>query len=348
MRAQIDDFFYMDYNGAFACAMNNTRQRRLSRACPTLAKALDRYLAEVSAHKKSHYQEQSIARAWRGTLLINRNLARITALDLQRLRDEWLQDKAPATVNRRLALLSHLYTVARKDWRLEWLANPAQLVRRPTVSDARDRRVHTQIRLYGVPKEECPRSELEWIKQHTHSEALPTIMTLAAETCMRRSEIVYLERERIDLTHGIITLHDTKNGETRYVPLTPFAKDALRKWLAGKPLRGRIFDITPGAVTKAFGRARERARLAYTALCKKYNRRPVAAYFHDLRFHDLRHESTSVMADIYQMHHLSKVNGNKDTKTLLRYYNPRGRDLVRILMRSPLARWQNEQLRLAA
>src|SRR5690606_25393697 len=76
--------------------MNNRRQRRLDRNCPTLAQALDRYLEEVSSKKKSGYQEQSIARAWRATLLINRNLARITANDLRRLRDEWLKDRKPA------------------------------------------------------------------------------------------------------------------------------------------------------------------------------------------------------------------------------------------------------------
>lgn len=219
--------------------MKHRRERRLSRSCPTLTEALDRYLAEVSARKKSGYQEQSIARAWRATLLISRSLARITAYDLKRLRDEWLETRKPATVNRRLALLSHLYTVARKEWGLHWLANPVQLVSRPAVDDARDRRLFTNIRLYGVSTDECPRTELEWIKRHTRSEALPTIITLAVETGMRRSEIVMLTREQIDLTHGVVTLHDTKNGDTRYVPLSPFARDALRKWLAGICLPGR-------------------------------------------------------------------------------------------------------------
>ncbi|MFC3340667.1 tyrosine-type recombinase/integrase [Paracandidimonas soli] len=328
--------------------MNNRRHRRLQRTCPTLAEALERYLTEVSTKKKSGYQEQSIARAWKSTNLINRNISRITPHDLKRLRDEWLKDRKPATVNRRLALISHLYTIARKEWGIHWLANPVELVSRPTVSDARDRRIYTQIRLYGVPAHECPRDELEWIKRNTKSESLPTIITIAAQTCMRLSEIVLLKREDVDLTHGVITLHETKNGRTRYVPMTPFAKHALRQWLAGKPLRGRIFDIQPGSASRAFARARDRAKRAYIALCRKYGRRPITAYFTDLRFHDLRHESTSVMADIFGMHHLSKVNGNVDTKTLLRYYNPRGRDLVKILMSSQLAKWQIQQLRMAA
>ncbi|WP_237173179.1 tyrosine-type recombinase/integrase [Paracandidimonas lactea] len=326
----------------------NSRQRRLFRSCPTLAEALDRYLAEVSVKKKSAYQEQSIARAWRGTLLINRNLAKVSQIDLQRLRDEWLKDRKPATVNRRLALLSHLYTVARKDWGLHWLANPVQLVRRPAVADARDRRLFTQIRLYGVSTEECPRAEIDWILRYTRSEALPTIVTLAVETGMRRSEIVTLTREQIDLTHGVVTLHDTKNGDSRYVPLSPFARDALRKWLAGRPMRGPIFDITPGAVSKAFGRARERARRAYVKVCRLHGRRPVTAYFHDLRFHDLRHEATSRLAAVFAIQQLAKLTGHRDTRMTMRYYNPHGRDLARQLTQSKLGRWQAEQLRMVA
>lgn len=326
----------------------NPRQRRLSRHCPTLTQALDRYLKEVSIKKKSGYQERSIAKAWKATIIASRNLARITVYDLRNLRDQWLKDRKPATVVRRLALISNLYTVARKEWGFQWLANPVQLVTKPAVADARDRRLFTQIRLNGISVDECPRSELDWIIRATKSECLPTILILARETAMRRSEIVMLKREQIDISHGIVTLTETKNGDTRYVPLTPFAKDALRKWLVGRPMRGRLFDVTPGAMTRAFGRARVRARVKYEALCLQHNRRPVAAYFQDLRLHDLRHEATSILSDVYQSNKLARVTGHHDPRTLLRYDNPRGRDLVRILMRSKLWRWQTEQLKLAA
>lgn len=324
------------------------RQLRLVRACPTLSSALDRYLAEVSAKKKSHLQERSVARIWMRSGLAGRNLARVTQHDLQRLRDEWLTTRKPGTVNRRLALISHLYTVARKEWGYTWLANPVQLVTRPVVDDARDRRLFTRIRLNGLSPAECPRSELEWIIRATRSETLPTILTLATETAMRRSEIVMLRREQIDLTHGVVTLTDTKNGDTRYVPLSPFARDALRKWLAGRPMRGRIFAVTAGAMTRAFARARDRARRQYETLCHKHGRRPVRAYFADLRLHDLRHEATSVLAEVFPAHKLQKVTGHRDSRMLGRYYHPRGRDLAQELMRSKLGRWQSEQLRLAA
>ena len=67
------------------------RQLRLVRACPTLSAALDRYLTEVSAKKKSHLQEKSVARIWMRSGLAGRNLARVTQHDLQRLRERYGQ-----------------------------------------------------------------------------------------------------------------------------------------------------------------------------------------------------------------------------------------------------------------
>ena len=162
---------------------------------------------------------------------------------------------------------------------------------------------------------------------------------------MRRSEVVGIQREHLDLMHGVIHLPHTKNGRARDVPLTPLAREALRRWVTGKPMRGRIFAMRPGSVTRAFIRARRRARLRYEALCRHHGRRPNTAYFRDLRFHDLRHEGTSQLATVFQIHELAKVNGNVDTRMLLRYYHPHGRELAQKLARSPLGKRQLEQLR---
>lgn len=103
--------------------------------------------------------------------------------------------------------------------------------------------------------------------------------------------------------------------------------------------------MKPGSVTRAFIRARRRARLHYEDMCRHYGRRPNSAYFRDLRFHDLRHEGTSQLASVFQIHELAKVNGNVDTRMLLRYYHPHGRELAQKLARSPLGRRQLEEMR---
>src|SRR5262245_20604749 len=104
------------------------RPRRLRNVvAPTLTSVITRYLTEISAHKKGQRSEQSIARVWQATKLAGRPVDRIRNTDLLALRDEWLKNKAPATVVRRLAFISHVFTVLRKDWGWTELANPAQL-----------------------------------------------------------------------------------------------------------------------------------------------------------------------------------------------------------------------------
>ena len=51
----------------------------------------------------------------------------------------------------------------------------------------------------------------------------------------------------------------------------------------------------------------------------------------DLTFHDLRHEATSRLADVFQMHELMKITGHKDSRMLARYYHPKISDLAKKL-----------------
>lgn len=314
------------------------------KAYPSLTSAINRYLAEISPHKKGKASEGSLARRWLDTRLAGRTVERIRNTDLIAIRDDWLQDYKPATVVRRLAFLSHVFTVLRKDWGFPSLANPVQLVRRPTVDDARDRRLFTSIRLRGVDESDCPKNELTWILDATESEELPTILMLASQTGMRRSEITNIRRENVDLRYGVIHIPDSKNGESRDVPLTPLSQEWLRRYLAGRSFRGRIFTMTAGAVTRAFIRARTKARSNYEALCAKHARRPQPEYFRDLRLHDLRHEGISILAGVFAIHELMKISGHNSTRMLGRYFHPSGRDLARKLARSPLGRQQLARL----
>lgn len=55
-------------------------------------------------------------------------MAAIRSADVAKLRDDWLKvanpPLKPATVLRRLALLSHVFNIARKEWGMESLVNP--------------------------------------------------------------------------------------------------------------------------------------------------------------------------------------------------------------------------------
>lgn len=207
---------------------------------------------------------------------------------------------------------------------MESLINPVEIIRKPQPKNARTRRIAEK----SLPMNGTLASELDLIKAASESPFLPAIIDLAVETAMRRDEIAYLRWEHIDLKKRVAHLPDTKNGNSRDVPLSPKATDLLK----GLPRIGeRPFDVRADAITRAFIRARDRAREQYEASCKVTNREPDNRFLVDLRFHDLRHEATSRLAAIFPLHELTRITGHKDPRMLMRYYHPKASDLAKKL-----------------
>lgn len=314
----------------------------------TLLDALDRYEREVLPAKKGAVQERSVLKLCRTLDIAQRTLASIRGADLATLRDEWLKEYEPATVSRRLAVLSHVFNVARKEWGMESITNPVSLIRKPQLQNARTRRI-AAVEAPPVKKsakasaKEADKSELEQVIAASESPLLPAIIQIAVETAMRRSEIVELRWEHIDLKRRVAHLPDTKNGAARDVPLSSRAVQslqALHDGASSKPvatgkaaaLQGRVFSIRSDAVTRAFERAVARARKIYLETCEASGQTPDEKYLTDLRFHDLRHEATSRLAEIFPMHELTKITGHKDPRMLMRYYHPRAEDLAKKML----------------
>ncbi|MBF3702078.1 site-specific integrase [Burkholderia pseudomallei] len=322
----------------------------------TLYEALKRYEEEISLAKKGSAQESSVIKTCKAVDLAKRPLATIRSADVAKLRDVWLKDYKPATVLRRLAILSHVFNVARKEWGMESLSNPVELVRKPQPNNARTRRIAssgepaTEIPDDGDPESErgAQDGELERVIAASSSALLPSIIWLAVETAMRRGEIVSLQWENVDLKRRVAHLPATKNGDARDVPLSPRAvavlqalkdncdetKDATKVAPSRDGLDDQgtsVFKIRSDAVTRAFERAVARARKLYLDECREAGRRPDGRFLTDLRFHDLRHEATSRLASIFPMHELTKITGHKDPRMLMRYYHPRAEDLAKRL-----------------
>lgn len=130
---------------------------RVEAEATSLSEALERYEREISAFKKGAVQERSVIVVWKGTDLARRSLAAVRSADVAKLRDEWLKTHKSATVLRRLAVLSHVFTIARKEWGMEGLLNPVELIRKPQVSNARTRRISTQ-----APSPAAPAPSAAW------------------------------------------------------------------------------------------------------------------------------------------------------------------------------------------
>lgn len=296
----------------------------------TLTEALDRYTREVSIVKKGASAESYILKMLSALDLAKRPMASIRGSDIASLRDDWLEIYKPATVLRRLAVLSHVFSVARREWGMESLSNPVDLVRKPQPNNARTRRLAASPADETDSNRKTGDGELERVIAASGSEVLPAIICLAVETAMRRGEIVNLKWEHIDLKRRVAHLPATKNGTARDVPLSTRAIEALSERKSGRK-SGRVFAIRADAVTRAFDRAVTRARTQYELECVEADEQPDDRFLCDLRFHDLRHEATSRLADIFAMHELTKITGHKDPRMLIRYYHPAAAELAKRL-----------------
>ena len=313
-----------------------SREQRLKQTTPTLEESFQRYLEEITPKKRgTTTSDASLVKVWCKTSLRTRPLAFISRQDLINLRNEWLEKYAAATVVRRLALISHLFTIAIKEWGMVYLNDPTKLLRKPIVENARDRRIINTISV-----DDYPEDEVSWIMRNTKSKTLPTIICLAVETAMRRSEIINIKREDIYFEDGFIFIPKSKNGNKRKVPLSPWAKFILIEYLIKNNKRGQIFQVSEGAVTRSFIRATQKARQQYEMVCQEKGIFPREDCFVDLRFHDLRHEATSRLAEIYEMHELAKITGHADTRMLLRYYHPSIEHLSNKLANSKMGQQQ--------
>lgn len=171
--------------------------------------------------------------------------------------------------------------------------------------------------------------EIERIIAASGSRVLPSLVILALETAMRRSELVSLRWEHIDLERRVAHLPSTKNGSARDVPLSTRAVVTLQS--VGVAATGRVFDIRADAVTRTFERAVLRARQTYELECQTQRLIPIIHFLTDLRFHDLRHAATSRLAEIFPMHELTKITGHRDPRMLMRYYHPKAENLAKKL-----------------
>lgn len=298
----------------------------------TLRTALERYQREVTPQKKGADQEKYRIKALLASPLSSKTLAGIKGSDLAAYRDsEAARGLAASTVMKSLALLSHLFETARKEWSIE-VDNPVKKIAKPKIQNARTRRLEADEWRYLCAALDDPGDATKADAGDRRNEQTPKITRWAVETAMRQGEILALDWQHVDLQKRTAHLPDTKNGTSRTVPLSSAAVALLTPGEGVARLRrGKVFPTTASALKQSFSRAVARGRRLYLAECKKAGIEPENSFLVDLTFHDLRHEATSRLAEKLQMHELMRVTGHKDTRMLARYYHPRAEDLAKKL-----------------
>ena len=300
----------------------------------TLGQIIDRYLADVTPLHRGRATESIRLKAMQRHALSSRYLASLSSYDFAAYRDERLKGKAangiksvkPATVHRELGIFRQVIEHARREWGISMPENPLSLVSRPKVQNARDRRLEPNEETYlfaaletGHKGDETKRNP--WM--------LP-LVKLAIETAMRQGELISLTWENTNLENATAYLPLTKNGDSREIPLSSKAVAILKK--LPRSIDGRVFPITQNALQMVWERALPRAIRTYKADCEKCSVTALPTFLADLRFHDLRHEATSRIAEkLSNILELASVTGHKDLQMLKRYYHPRASDLAKKL-----------------
>lgn len=278
----------------------------------SIAKALERYLKEVTPTKKPSTQKPEIRRE----KILSRHLgqyslASLGAEHVAQYRDNRLAEGiSNSSVRLELALLSHLYTIAIKEWGMGLVANPVSNIRKPAPAKGRDRRL--------VADEE--QRLLDACETHSNP-MLAWIVKLALYTGMRHSEIVNITRSQINLGKRTIYLSDTKNGSSRTVPFSQKASATLKEAM-NHPIRpigtSLIFFGEPG---------RTGSRKPYS-IGSAWSVAVKTAEIKGLRFHDLRHEATSRFVEAgLSDQEVSSITGHKSMQMLKRYTHLRSEDL---------------------
>ncbi len=238
----------------------------------TVRNLLERYKETEIPKKRDQANPIRYADFWIKQLG-NLKLHELTRAAIVEIRDELAKERAPSTVNRYLALLSHACTIAEREW--EWMdSNPLRKVSRLQEANGRVR---------YLSDDERDRL-LKAAKASTHPH-LYAIVILALTSGARKGEILGLHWKDVDLASQRAILHDTKNRERRTLTLVPPVVNELKKLRKVRRIDTDLIFTHPATgkpnpfyFEKAWREARSEAELK------------------DFRFHDLRHSCASYLA----------------------------------------------------
>lgn len=275
--------------------------------------ALERYLNEITPTKKPTTQQGNIVQAKQlKSKLGQYSLAVLNSNQIAAFRDQRIKDgKSNNTVRLELALLSHLYNTAIREWGLGLTVNPVTNVKKPSAGKGRIRRLedNEEERLLSACREQS-NPLLTWIVQ------------LALYTAMRKTEVLTLTRINLNMTKRTVTLYDTKNDYLRTVPMTKKAHRVFEEVLN--------YEFRPKDTELLFfgEPGRSGIRKPYT-ITKAWQKSLKKAGINEFKFHDLRHEATSRLVEAgLSDQEVSSITGHNSMQMLRRYTHLRGGDLV--------------------
>ncbi len=189
-----------------------------------------------------------------------------------------------------MALLKHLLTKAVEKGKIEH--NPAKGVKLSKENNKRTR--FLSIAEYNALLEACPSATL----QH--------IVVLALNTGMRKSELLRLQWQHVNLRQGFLEILEQKNGNYDTVPLNKTALELLRSI----PRRVDSEYVFPGTIPGQ----------PFADLKRQFAKAIRKAKLQGVCFHTLRHSAASHLAmNGIDLQTIGEILRHKDYSTTLRY-----------------------------
>lgn len=261
----------------------------------TLTETLERYIEDVLPRKPKSARTQEPQLLWWKDRIGHYVLADVTPALIVEHRDAFVRETSASNANRYMAALSHVFTVAMKEW--GWIDDsPFRKISR--LPEPRGR-----VRFL----DEKERADLLEKCRESQNPNLYDVVVLALSTGCRKSEILNLRWPDIDLERGKLTLLDTKNKTPRAVPLVGYALERMKERSKFRRVdTNYVFAYAnlpkPADIDRDFARARDAAGLK------------------DFRFHDLRHTAASYLAmNGATLAEIAAVLGHKTLQMVQRY-----------------------------
>jgi len=262
----------------------------------TFGELIDKYLSEYSSVNKaasSHKRERSIAK----NLKSHFKDFIVTGISSKDISDYKIKRRgegaSPRTINYELAIMSHAFNIAIRDW--EWLKeNPVKKVSREKEKNKLERWLTME------EEERLLDASPKW---------LCDIMAFAINTGFRQSEILDLKWFQIDFERRTVTISEQKNKGVDTLPLNETVMQLLRDRVVMVGDTGEY--VFPNKNNDRKGN-RLLMKAFYTALKKSDVKK--------FRFHDLRHTfATRLVQNGVDLYTVQKLGRWKTISMVMRY-----------------------------
>lgn len=259
----------------------------------TFGNAFARYAEEVSPKKRGFRAEIiRLNRLGRDPIAL-KQVKYINLEDADQYRDRRLKQVQASSVTREMGLMA---TVLRQAVKWRWISEyPWGQFEWPKKPQPRNK-VYSQSEIERL-KEVAGVGDDTPITNRSHQAIMAFLFSI--ETAARASEVTGLEWSDVDLKRRVAHLRETKNGESRDIPLSSAARAIIERMPRH---HARPFALTPAVLSQVFMRIRKKAGID------------------DGTYHDSRRTACTRLAKKLEPMDLAKVSGHKDLKMLLNVY----------------------------